>query len=105
MNVKIPYNSVTGDTVNSGIYRRCFLRPGSIYTFRLKPTAEKDIPETLNTYYKTNGIFHGRRKGAPFSEEKKDTEFMQRNPGSFVDIDHRVYEIIELMPDKDCAYE
>jgi hypothetical protein len=105
MNLKIPYNSVASDTINTGIYRRCFLKIGSVYTFKLKPTAERDIPEALNSYYKINAVFMGKRKGAPFSEVEKDTEFMQRNPGSFIDIDHRVYEIVELLPDKDCAYE
>jgi hypothetical protein len=105
MNLKIPYNPLTSDTINSGIYRRCYLKPGTLYTFKLRPVKASDIPDVLNSYYKINVVFDGRRRGAPFSEFEKDTEFLQRNPGSFVDIDSKVYEITELMPDRDCAYE
>lgn len=105
MNLKVPYNSTTSDTINTGIYRRCHLKKDRAYSFKLKPVNGKDIPDALNSYYKINTIFTSERKNATFTEVEKDTEFMHRNPGSYIDINYQVYEIIELMPDKDCDYE
>lgn len=104
-NVKVPYNPATSDTVNTGIYRRCHLKKDKVYSFKLKPVSAKSIPDALNSYYKINAIFTSEKRNATFTEVEKDTEFMHRNPGSFVDMHSHVYEIIELMPDNDCDYE
>jgi hypothetical protein len=105
MNVKLPYNPVASDTVNTGIYRRCHLKKDRVYSFKLKPVNGKDIPDVLNSYYKLNAIFSSEKRNATYTEVKKDTEFLQRNPGSFIDMNGQVYEIMELMPDQDCDYE
>ena len=105
MNLKVPYNSSTSDTINTGIYRRCHLKKDRVYSFKLKPVNGKDIPDALNSYYQINAIFTSERRNATFVDVEKDTEFMHRNPGSFIDMDFHVYEIVELMPDKDCDYE
>lgn len=104
MNVKLPYNSLTRDTINNGILYRCFLKQNTLYTFKLKPICPEAIPDAVNSYYKVNAV-SSRRKCSTFSEIKKDTEFMYRNPGKYIDIDHKIYEIMELWPDKDCAFE
>lgn len=104
MNVKLPYNSLALDTINNGILYRCFLKQNTLYTFKLKPICPEAIPDAVNSYYKINAV-SSKRKCSTFSEIKKDTEFMYRNPGKYIDIDHKIYEIMELWPDKDCAFE
>lgn len=104
MNVKLPYNSATGDTINNGILYRCFLKNNKIYTLKLKRIPPSAIPEVINSYYRVNGA-PGKKNSSTFREIKKDTEFLQRNPGKYVDINHRIYELLELSPDTDCAYE
>lgn len=104
MNVKLPYNSLSLDTINNGILYRCFLKQNTLYTFKLKPICPEAIPEAVNSYYRINAV-SSKRKCSVFSEIKKDTEFIYRNPGKYVDIDHKIYEIMELWPDKDCAFE
>ena len=105
MNVRIPFNHSTYDTVNNGIFHRCFPKKSSIYAFKLKPIRVENIPTEVNSYYKTNAVFKNRRAGAAFREIKKNTEFLHRNPGKYIDIDHRIYEIMEMWPDTDCAFE
>jgi hypothetical protein len=104
MNVKLPYNSVTGDTINNGILYRCFLKADKLYRIKLKCIRPAVIPDVVNSYYKIN-LLPSKKRCATFTEIKVDTEFLQRNPGKYVDINHRVYELLELSPDTDCAYE
>lgn len=104
MNVKLPYNSTESDTINNGILYRCFLKEKRTYTLKLKPICPTDIPEVINSYYRINTI-PTKKNCSSFTEVKKDTEFQQRNPGKYVDIDHRIYELMGISPDTDCAYE
>lgn len=104
INVKIPYNSVTSDTINNGILYRCFFKPGKIYTLKLKRISVDSIPDAVNSYYKINTIASGKKKST-FKEIKKDTEFIYRNPGKYVDIDNKIYEVRSFWPDIDCAFE
>jgi hypothetical protein len=103
MNVKLPYNSAESDTVNSGILYRCFLKTNKLYTIKLKPICPADIPDVINSYYKINAI--PKKNCSTFTEVKMDTEFQRRNPGKYVDIDHKLYELTGIVPDTDCAYE
>jgi hypothetical protein len=103
MNVKLPYNAAESDTINNGILYRCFLKVHKVYTLKLKRICSADIPDVVNSYYKINAV--NGKKCSIFTEIKKDTEFLQRNPGKYVDIDHKIYELTGISPDTDCAYE
>jgi hypothetical protein len=103
MNVKLPYDPATGDTINGGILYRCFLKADKLYTIKLKCIYAADIPDAVNSYYKINILQPGKRSS--FREIKKDTEYLRRNPGKYVDINNRVYELLQLSPDTDCAFE
>jgi hypothetical protein len=104
MNVKLPYNLAESDTINNGILYRCFLKTNKLYTIKLKPICPADIPDVVNSYYKINTI-PSKKNCSTFTEIKMDTEFLQRNPGKYVDINNRVYELTGLWPDTDCAFE
>lgn len=104
MNVKLPYDPVNADTINNGILYRCFLKEKQVYVLKLKRICPADIPEAVNSYYRINAL-SSKKKCSTFSEIKTDTEFLQRNPGKYVDINHTIYELTGISPDTDCAYE
>ena len=104
MNVKLPYDPVTGDTINNGILYRCHLKEKRSYVLKLKPICPLDIPEVVNSYYRINAR-SSKKRCSTFSEIKVDTEFLQRNPGKYVDINNRIYELMGISPDTDCAFE
>jgi hypothetical protein len=104
MNVKLPFDSEKEDTINEGILYRCSLKTDKTYTIKLKPATPKHIPAALNSYYKLNAVFP-RKRSSRFEEIRKTTEYMRTNPGKYVDIDHHVYELLEIWPDTDCAFE
>jgi hypothetical protein len=104
MNVKLPFDPATSDTINNGILYRCFLKTNKLYTIKLKSICPADIPDVVNSYYKIN-VLPSKKNCSTFTEIKKDTEFLQRNPGKYVDIGHKIYELTGISPDTDCAYE
>jgi hypothetical protein len=104
MNVKLPYNAAESDTINNGILYRCFLKEHKVYTLKLKRICPAAIPDVVNSYYKLNSA-PDKKNCSTFREIKTDTEFLQRNPGKYVDIDHKIYELTGIAPDTDCAYE
>ena len=104
MNVKLPFDAAAADTINNGILFRCFLKEKQVYTIKLRAIRVDAIPDAVNSYYKINAIF-SKKRTRKFTEVKRDTEFLYRNPGKYVDINHRVYELLEIWPDKDCAFE
>ncbi len=104
MNVKLPFDVANSDTINNGILYRCFLKKNKIYTIKLKAIPVDLIPDVVNSYYKLNAVFI-KKNSSHFTEIKKDTDFIQRNPGKYVDIDNKIYELLEIWPDTDCAFE
>lgn len=104
VNLKLPYDTVSHNVINRGIFYNCHLKEDTVYTITLKKICVTDIPETFNSYYKTNTI-PDKKDCSRFTEVEKNTEYNYTgNYGKYVDIDGVLYEVIGISPDDSCFY-
>jgi len=104
LNLRLPYDTISHNVINYGIFYNCHLKEGKEYTIKLKKICVSDIPEAYNSYYKTNAI-PDKKDCSKFTEVEKDTEYNYiGNYGKYVDIDGVLYEVIGLSPDDSCFY-
>lgn len=104
MNLRLPYDNINNNVINSGVFYNCKLMENMIYTFKLKKICTKNIPEAFNSYYKINTISN-KNDCSKFSEIKLDTLYKYiGNYEIYIDIDDILYEIIGLSPDNQCVF-
>lgn len=64
-----------------------------------------EIPESFNSYYKTNAIVD-EKDCSKFSEVEKNTAYNYiGNYGKYVDIDGVLYEVVGLNPSDECVFQ
>ncbi len=104
VNLRLPFDTITHSVTTQGIYYNCHLKEGIVYTITLEKICVSDIPESFNSYYRTNAIFR-KKDCSKFKEIKKDTEYKYYgNYGHYVDIDGVLYKIRGLSPGSSCSF-
>lgn len=104
INLRLPYDTISHNVINHGIYYNCHLKEDTVYTFTLKKICSNDIPEAYNSYYKTNTV-PDKKDFSKFTEVEKNTEYNYiGNYGKYVDIGGVLYEVIGISPDDSCFY-
>jgi len=105
MNLRIPFNSNKHEIIDKGIFYNCHLKPGTVYTITLKKICTNDIVDVPNSYYKTN-IIPEKKNCSRFTEIEKNTRYEYKgNYGKYIDFKNTLYEIIDLTPNGDCAFQ
>lgn len=104
VNLRLPYDTISRNIINRGVFYNCILKKGTIYTITLKKICVKDIPETFNSYYKTNAI-PDKTDCSKFREIKNNTAYEYKGDyGKYVDINNVIYEVIGLSPSDGCFF-
>lgn len=105
MNLRLPYDTISHNIINRGVFYNCHLKESVTYTFTLKKICASDIPEAFNSYYKTN-IISDKKDCSKFTEIEKKTEYNYTgNYGKYVDINKTLYEILNISPDDGCIFQ
>lgn len=93
--------------VDNGIFDRCFLEEDSVYDITLSPISQgllSEVPQNEVFYYKHNCVF-------PESNDNRFYEIRSDSMGPtpyfapfnmYVDVDNRLYKILELTPKCGC---
>jgi len=105
MNVRLPFDTITYNIIDRGIFYGCHLKKDTVYTITLKKICVNNIPDVPNDYYKINTI-PDQKDCSKFIEIEKNTKYKyEGNYGKYVDISGILFEIMGLNPSGGCFFQ